>query len=66
MEALATPTEVAEYLRTNPRRLAQLRFLGRGPRFSKQGKKVLYRWADVRVWVDDTLVERSDETPRAS
>lgn len=49
---LATAKEVAAYLRTTPASLAQMRYLGNGPRFRKVGSRVLYDWADVTAWVD--------------
>src|SRR6185295_18877721 len=44
---LATPAEVAEYLRTTTAALAQDRYKGTAPRFIKRGRRVLYRWSDV-------------------
>jgi hypothetical protein len=43
---LATPTEVAEYLRNTTAALAQDRYKGTGPKVIKRGA-VLYRWSDV-------------------
>lgn len=48
---LATPAEVAEYLRTTPESLAQMRYRGTGPRFTKPCGRVLYQWSDVDEWV---------------
>lgn len=49
---LATAKEVAEYLRTTPAALAQMRYLGTGPMFRKLGNRVRYDWADVTAWVE--------------
>lgn len=57
---LATPEEVAEYMRTSTERLAQLRYKGRGPRFVRDGRRVLYRWIDVHAWVDEQVYVRTD------
>jgi hypothetical protein len=42
LRALATPAEVAEYLHTTTAALAQDRYKGAGPKFIKQGSRVLY------------------------
>ncbi|MGD9620627.1 MAG: helix-turn-helix transcriptional regulator [Mycolicibacterium sp.] len=52
MAALGTPGEVAEYLRCSVPTLAQLRYMGTGPKFIKVGRKVLYRWSGVTDWLD--------------
>lgn len=57
---LAMPEEVAEYLRTSPARLAQLRYKGSGPRFIRDGRRVLYKWVDVFEWVDGQVHVRTD------
>ena len=44
---LATPDEVAEYLNVSPLTLQDWRYRKTGPRFSKVGHGVRYRWADV-------------------
>ena len=44
----ATPAQVAEVLDTSEAGLAQMRYRGTGPKFTKVGKKVLYRWSEVR------------------
>ncbi|GAA12582.1 helix-turn-helix domain-containing protein [Gordonia alkanivorans] len=48
---LATPSEVADYLHTTAAALAQDRYLGRGLPYTKHGRKVLYRWADVDAYL---------------
>lgn len=49
---LAEPAEIANYLGTSERQLAQDRYLGRGPQFIKLGKRVRYRWEDVDAWLE--------------
>lgn len=57
---LATPAEVAESLHTTTDTLAQMRYLGTGPKFIKCGRKVLYRWSDVQEWLDINTRVRTD------
>ena len=63
---LATPSEVAEYLRTNTSKLANDRYRGIGPKFVKHGRKVLYRWEDVLAWTEANLMQRTDDRPGAA
>lgn len=55
----AKPAEVAQALHTTPSRLAQMRYLGTGPKFVKVGSRVLYRWADIRAWLDANTRQRT-------
>ncbi|MCK0091220.1 DNA-binding protein [Rhodococcus sp. F64268] len=64
--ALATADELAEYLRTTTKKLAQDRYRGIGPRFVKHGRRVLYRWTDVYAWTEANLMQRTDDTPGAA
>jgi Helix-turn-helix domain len=48
---LATPEEVAAYLRKSEGTLANWRSQGKGPRWTKPGGSILYDWADVYDWV---------------
>lgn len=62
----ATPKEVAAYLHTSEAGLAQLRYLGTGPKFIKVGpRKVLYRWSDVQKYLDDNTCQRTND-PRGA
>ncbi|MET8650610.1 DNA-binding protein [Nocardia aurea] len=51
-DVLATPAEVAKALRTTPARLANDRYKGIGIPYVKNGRNVLYRWQDVRNWIE--------------
>ncbi|MDH6461775.1 putative DNA-binding transcriptional regulator AlpA [Micromonospora sp. A200] len=51
-QPLATPEEVAQYMQKPVRTLEQWRYRGIGPRFSKVGRDVRYRWSDVEKWLD--------------
>jgi hypothetical protein len=61
LPALATPAEVAEYLRTTTAALAHDRYRGTGPKFIKRGSRVLYRWSDVLEWLDRNTIQRTDD-----
>lgn len=58
---IALPKQVAELFDTTEAGLAQMRYRGTGPRFVKAGKKVLYRWSDVRAYLDANTVQRTDD-----
>lgn len=58
MEKYGTPAEVAKYRHTTVARLAQERYLGIGPAYIKDGRKILYEWAAV----DAYLAERTIKT----
>lgn len=49
---LATPGDLAEYLGIPPHTLDDWRSRGIGPAWSKIGRHVRYRWADVELWVE--------------
>lgn len=51
--ALATPEEVAEYYGVPVATLYQWRHRGLGPRSSKVGRHVRYRWEDVERYIDE-------------
>jgi predicted DNA-binding transcriptional regulator AlpA len=53
---LGKPPQVAEYLGVPEKTLAQWRYLGLGPRWSKVGRHVRYRWSDVEKWLDSQSV----------
>jgi hypothetical protein len=63
---LATPEEVAAFLRTTKAKLANDRYRGVGPRFVKHGRRVLYRWAAVQEWADANTLQRTDDRPGAA
>jgi excisionase family DNA binding protein len=49
---LLTMTEAAELLRAPVATLRYWRHLGTGPRSFRLGRRVLYRRADLRTWID--------------
>jgi excisionase family DNA binding protein len=54
---LLTPDEAADYLRLSVRQLQQWRYIGSGPRYTKAGRAVRYRRADLDAWLDASVVE---------
>jgi hypothetical protein len=61
----ALPKQVAPVLGTTEAGLAQMRFRGTGPKFVKVGKKVLYRWSDIRAYLEANTLQRTDD-PRGA
>lgn len=62
----ASPREVAAVLHTTEAGLAQMRYRGTGPKFCKVGpRKVVYRWSDVRAYLDANTMQRTDD-PRGA
>jgi hypothetical protein len=61
----APPSQVAPVLDTTEAGLAQMRYRGTGPRFVKVGRKVVYRWSDVRAYLDANTLQRTDD-PRGA
>jgi len=49
--ALATPVEVADYLRVPLRTLYRWRYAGEGPPGYRVGRHLRFRWTDVEEWL---------------
>lgn len=49
---LGSPKELGAYLGVPETTLSQWRWRGTGPRWSKVGRHVRYRWSDVEEWLD--------------
>ena len=58
---LATPAQVAKYLYTTEAALAQMRYMGNGPKFIKIGRRVLYNWDDLLDWIKNNTIQRTDD-----
>lgn len=57
-DPLATPPEVAAYLRKPEKTLANWRSLGIGPDYIKaENGSVRYRWAAVEAWLTGNTIE---------
>ncbi|HEY1701184.1 MAG TPA: helix-turn-helix domain-containing protein [Trebonia sp.] len=57
---LAKPAEVADYLGIPDHTLAQWRYRGIGPRYSRVGRHIRYRWSDVERWLDENATDPAD------
>jgi excisionase family DNA binding protein len=49
--ALATPVEVADYLRVPLRTIYRWRYAGDGPPAFRIGRHLRFRWTDVEEWL---------------
>ncbi|MEU1642042.1 helix-turn-helix transcriptional regulator [Micromonospora zamorensis] len=49
---LADPRQVAAYLGVAEKTLRQWRYLKTGPKFTKVGGRIRYRWSDVEKYLD--------------
>jgi hypothetical protein len=58
---IALPTQVARVMDTTLAGLAQMRYRGTGPKFVKRGRRVLYRWSDVRDYLDSNTIQRTGD-----
>ena len=57
--------QAAEYCRYAESTLEKFRCFGGGPRFSKRGRKVLYRLSDIDAWLSETMVNSTSELKAA-
>lgn len=57
---LATPKEVADYLRKPVKTLTEWRYRSIGPAYTRQGRDVRYDWDDVFAWVAGQRRETAD------
>lgn len=53
MERLVTPEDLAGLLSVTTGQLAQMRYLGTGPKYVKVGTRARYSLSDVRAWLDE-------------
>jgi hypothetical protein len=60
-----TPRETAKLRRTTINQLAQERYLGRGPKFIKDGRRILYSRNDILDYLARNTVQRTDD-PRGA
>ncbi|OZD57749.1 excisionase [Rhodococcus sp. 06-1059B-a] len=52
MTDLLTPDELEARYGTKTSTLAQWRYLGKGPKFVKLGRKIFYRQQDIDAFID--------------
>lgn len=65
--AMLTPSQLAEQLGLTTGSLAQMRYLGRGPRYLKlTARAVRYRQTDVDAWVAAAERSRTDDRGSAA
>lgn len=55
-----TTDEAAEYLRMTRGGLAKMRHYGRGPKYTKASKNVLYKLSDLDAWLEARAVVPGD------
>jgi hypothetical protein len=55
------PREAAKLRRTTTNQLAQERYLGRGPRFIKDGRRILYSRDEILDYLERNTVQRNDD-----
>jgi hypothetical protein len=59
---LATDDEFCAFAGITKQQSAQLRYLGKGPRFIRvTGRQIRYAWSDIEEWCAVRTVSRSDE-----
>ncbi len=62
MEKLLTPAEVSEITGIKVGALAQLRYMGTGPRFrALTPKNIRYSESDVATWIEDSARTKTGE-----
>lgn len=58
VDALMNRKEAAAYVRRTPASLAQLAYLGAGPKYLRPtAKSVLYRKSDLDAWLDSSVID---------
>ena len=59
---LATDDEFCAFAGITKQQSAQLRYLGKGPRFIRvTGRQIRYAWSDIEEWCEIRTVSRSDQ-----
>lgn len=61
MNALLDTNETADVLGLAPQTLMIMRLRGRGPRYVKLGRRVLYDPADIATWVESNKRQSTSE-----
>jgi excisionase family DNA binding protein len=56
-----TPKEAADYVRSSPSTLAKRRITGQLPAFSRIGKAIRYRKADLDAWMTGNVRRSTSE-----
>lgn len=58
-----TQAEASQVLKISVRTLERMRVDGTGPQFCKAGRRVLYRFEDVKDWVDQSVRRSTSDQP---
>jgi excisionase family DNA binding protein len=61
-----TPKEAADYVRSSPSTLAKRRITGQLPNFSRIGKAIRYRRADLDAWMNGNVRKSTSNTSPTS
>jgi predicted DNA-binding transcriptional regulator AlpA len=62
MDLVLKAEAVANWLGTTPGALAQMRYMGKGPKFIKLGgRSIRYRSSDVSAWLDAQTRQQTGE-----
>lgn len=64
MGKILNPDELGERWEMSRQALAQQRYMGKGPKFFRTGRKVFYREEDVLAWEESQLRTRTDDDPK--
>lgn len=59
MSDLMNPRETAEEIKSTESTLAYWRHIGKGPRYAKVGRRVVYRRVDVLAWLEAQFAKGS-------
>ncbi|THJ64591.1 helix-turn-helix domain-containing protein [Arthrobacter echini] len=60
-DTMLTAPQLSEWLGTTSGNLAQMRYLGTGPKFVKLGRAVRYRQSDVEAWLGAQTRQQTGE-----
>ncbi len=60
-----TQNEAAELLRLSPRTLERHRVAGTGPKFTKLGRRVVYRFSELDTWATERTFTSTAEADEA-
>jgi len=61
LKPLLDEVQAAPYAGTEPKTLSNWRTLGKGPKFLKIGRKVMYHPDDIAEWVNARRVQSTSE-----
>lgn len=60
-DELWTPKQTADYLKKTDAALAQMRHRGNGPKFIKANGRILYRFSQIRAWLDANTAQSTSD-----